>query len=296
MGFADYLSRHPKNNPPPPSSDDIQFIVNLINDFKFVLTQNSMKYISATRTNSDKYQAKQVSADNSKHAREYDSAFCLNRSNFQQPNSSYSNLHNSIFISNTPLFQSNIIKSPQGLSPKVHSINSLPSKNILHLPQGYQTINVTTRKRPKVNTGPKQKIQKRKRAPNKKIKMNNDKITIANQTEDNNNKGLGRTVIRPDPQNPIYPLADSTDMPQYRKNLSQVFGEEFVAEATQKDRQMAPIIKIIREKDWDTLKKVSPYFYSLKRDLSITPSGCVLYDNRLMIPVSLKQLVINSLH
>ena len=126
--------------------------------------------------------------------------------------------------------------------------------------------------------------------------MNNDKITIATQTEDNNNKGLGRTVIRPDPQNPIYPLANSTDMPQYRKNLSQVFGEEFVAEATQKDRQMAPIIKLIREKDWDTLKKVSPYFYSLKRDLSITPSGCVLYDNRLMIPVSLKQLVINSLH
>ena len=85
-------------------------------------------------------------------------------------------------------------------------------------------------------------------------------------------------------------------MPQYRKNLSQVFGEEFVAEATRKDRQMAPIIKLIRDKDWETLKKVIPYFYSLKRDLSITPSGCVLYDNRLMVPNSLKQLVINSLH
>ena len=85
-------------------------------------------------------------------------------------------------------------------------------------------------------------------------------------------------------------------MPQYRKNLSQVFGEEFVAEATQKGRQMAPIIKPIRDKDWETLKNVSPYFYSLKRDLSITPSGCVLYDNRLMVPTLLKQLVINSLH
>ena len=59
---------------------------------------------------------------------------------------------------------------------------------------------------------------------------------------------------------------------------------------------MAPIIKLIGDKDWETLKNVSPYFYSLKRDLSITPSGCVLYDNRLMIPASLKQLVINSLH
>ena len=193
-----------------------------------------MKYISATRTNSDKYQTRHISADNRNRAHEYDSAFCLNRSNFQPLNSSYSNLHNSIFISNTPLFQSNIIKLPQGLSPKVNSINSLQSKNILHLPQGYQTINVTTRNRPKVNTF-EQKIPKRKRAPNKKIKMNKDKITIATQTEDNNNKGLGRTVIRPDTQNPIYPLANSTDMPQYRKILSQVFGEEFVAEATQKD-------------------------------------------------------------
>ena len=125
--------------------------------------------------------------------------------------------------------------------------------------------------------------------------MNNDKISIATQTEDNTNKGLGRAAIRPDPQNPIYPLANTANMPQYRKNLSQVFGEEFVAKATQKDRQMAPIIKLIRDKDWETLKNVNPYFYSLKRDLYITPSGCVLYDNRLMIPASLKQLVINSL-
>ena len=105
--------------------------------------------------------------------------------------------------------------------------------------------------------------------------MNNEKITIATQTEDNTNKGLGRSAIRPDPLNPIYPLSNSATMPQYRKNLSQVFGEEFVTEATQKDRQMTPIKKLIRDKDWETLKKVSPHFYSLKRDSSITPSGRV---------------------
>ena len=103
--------------------------------------------------------------------------------------------------------------------------------------------------------------------------MNNNKTTIGTQTDENTNKGLGRAAIRPDPQNPIYHLANTANMPQYRKNLSQVLGEEFVAEATQKDRQMAPIIKLIRDKDWETLKKSSPYFYSLKRDLSITPSG-----------------------
>ena len=77
MGFADYLSRHPKNKPPPPSLDNTQFIVNLINDFKFVFTQSSVNYISAMRTNSDKYQTKQLNTDNSTHANNYDSAFCL---------------------------------------------------------------------------------------------------------------------------------------------------------------------------------------------------------------------------
>ena len=144
---------------------------------------------------------------------------------------------------------------PQGLSPKINSINSISLKNVKHFPQGYQTIQVTTRSRPKVNTF-EQKIVKRKLAPNKKNnKMNNKKVTMATQTEDNTNKGLVRSAKRADPLNPIFPRSNSANMPQYRKNLSQVFGEEFVAEATQKDRQMAPIIKLIRDKDWETLKK-----------------------------------------
>ena len=274
MGFADYLSRHPKQSPPPPSTDDTQYIVNLKNYFKIVRTQNSINHISATLTNSSKYQTKHLTANNSTCANKYDSAFCLNPSNFQPLSLSHSISYNS----------------------KVTSINSSSFNNAKQFPQGYRTIKVNTRSRPKLNTF-EQKIIKRKRAPNKKnIKMNNHNTTIATKTADNKNKRLVQSAIRPDPLNPIYHLSNTANMPQYSKNLSQVFGEEFIAEATQKDRQMAPIIKLIKDKDWETLKRVSPYFYSLKRDLSITPSGCVLYDNRLMVPSSLKQLVINSLH
>ena len=71
---------------------------------------------------------------------------------------------------------------------------------------------------------------KRKRAPNNNnLMMSSDKITIATQTDEDNNRGLGRSAIRPDPRNPIYPLSNTIDMPQYRKNLNQVFGEEFLA-------------------------------------------------------------------
>ena len=108
--------------------------------------------------------------------------------------------------------------------------------------------------------------------------------TTATQTEDSSNKGQCRSPMRPDPSYPIFPLSNSTDIPQYRKNPAQVFGEEFVAEATARDKTMAPIIQPKIERDWETLKRTSSYFYSLKRDLSITTSRCVLYDNRLMVP------------
>ena len=44
------------------------------------------------------------------------------------------------------------------------------------------------------------------------------------------------------------------------------------------------------------MKTVNPQFYSIKCDLSVTPSGCILYDNCLMVPKSLKQVVIDSIH
>ena len=66
--------------------------------------------------------------------------------------------------------------------------------------------------------------------------------SISTQTEGSSNKGLGRATLRDDPDTILYPLGIETDMPQYRKNLSGVFGEEFLAEATNKDKQLAPII------------------------------------------------------
>ena len=75
--------------------------------------------------------------------------------------------------------------------------------------------------------------------------------TVATQTEYISNKGRGRSPIRPDPSNPIFPLSSATNMPQYRKNLVQVFGEEFLDEATGRDKMMAPIIKLIRDRNWE---------------------------------------------
>ena len=121
-------------------------------------------------------------------------------------------------------------------------------------------------------------------------------ITISTQTEDIDNTGKGRDPIQPELHPQIFPLSNSETIPAYRKHLSQVFGEEFLAEATRQDRTLTPIMKMIKEKDCEALRKSNKYFYSLRKDLSITTSGCMLYDNKLVIPRSLKQFFIDAIH
>ena len=89
---------------------------------------------------------------------------------------------------------------------------------------------------------------------------NNSKTftSSSTQTDETSNKGRGRTPLRSDPEISIYTLGNQANMPEYRKNLAQVFREEFLAEATLKDKQLAPLIKIIRERDWNTMKTVNP--------------------------------------
>ena len=129
MGFVDYLSWHPKNNPPP-WLDDTQLIVNLINDFKFILTQNSINHFSAKRTNSDKYQTKHLNADKSTHANNYDSAFCLYSSNFQPPSLSHLFSHNSKhIIPHKNLHQSTVNTEPRDYPQKLTQLIQFHKKH-----------------------------------------------------------------------------------------------------------------------------------------------------------------------
>ena len=47
---------------------------------------------------------------------------------------------------------------------------------------------------------------------------------------------------------------------------------------------------------WENLKKRNKFFHLLRKDLSVTETGCMLYDNKLVIPKNLKQLVIDAVH
>ena len=43
-------------------------------------------------------------------------------------------------------------------------------------------------------------------------------------------------------------------------------------------------------------KEVKQLYFRIRRDLSVTPTNCLLYNNQLVIPVKLKQLVLDRIH
>ena len=82
--------------------------------------------------------------------------------------------------------------------------------------------------------------------------------------------------------------------PIYRENLTKVFNEELTAEASQKELKI--ITDYVNSVNWEDLKKVNPFYFRIRRDLSVTPTNCLLYDNRIVIPSRLKQLVLDTIH
>ena len=206
--------------------------------------------------NADKYQTQNDVTKYKAYSTQQTNAFCLSRYANQSlaiapyttnsnPVNSRSNI-NPIYKSSSQSFQSNNfnIKKPfvSILKPQNNSKSqSNPPFSKSPKLHNLQKVFVTTRQNPQTDTFLRP-IVKRKREPNKPKMENTSKTftTSSTQTEGTSNKGMGKTPIRADPDIVIYPLGNQANMPEYRKNLHQIFGEEFLAEATLKDKQLAP--------------------------------------------------------
>ena len=127
MGFTDYLSRNPSQPPPPPpSTGDTQFIINTINNFKYILLNDKIEKLSA-----DKYQTQNDVIRNKAHAAQKTNGFCQSRYTNQllalATNCTHSNSINSIHSHSptNPTYKSSI-KSLKKSSTSNHSINQNP--------------------------------------------------------------------------------------------------------------------------------------------------------------------------
>ena len=287
MGFTDYLSRHPYSPASKTSKDDEIFVVNRINEFNFTLNDKFRRHVlSANNIATQKpFQPDDV-INQAQNSRTKQSAFCLNSNSGQLP------LTHSISNSNCP--SETIPTLSQLHSPKINSSSSYTiTKNIQ---TNKRNINTITRKNPNRNTSD-ITIQRRHRAPNKNkmdtTDMNSKSTQIDNQEA--SNIGRGREPILEEKHQPLFQLIEQPT-PEYRHKLQQELGEAFLAEATAKDKNLLNIIRIVEKQDWDELKQVSKYYYNIRRNLGISPSRCLLYDGKLVIPYQLQNTIINTVH
>ena len=87
----------------------------------------------------------------------------------------------------------------------------------------------------------------------------NTPISVATQTDKTpptSNIEQGRDPIDENKHAPLFEFENET-APNYRLNLSRVFGEAFLAEATLKDKNLQTIIRLVKNHNWEQLKLVS---------------------------------------
>ena len=275
MGFADYLSRNPSGVAPTPNIEDNNFVINAIDEIKFNLIKNDLTPNGVNAHSSD---TKQVYNNDviyiNQTCSDQNNAFCLNTHRLQSHS-----------------FHPNLLTASKFNSQKVQ-INSTNSI----IPE---IVAITTRNNPNKETYS-IPILKRPRAPNKKLQMETETnqpknlVNSSTQTEGHSNKGRGLDPIDPSKHQELFTAHSEIPTPAYRENLNKVFNEEFIAEASSKE--LKPIIDLVLTKNWEDLKKVNPIYYRIRRDLFVSPSNCLFYDNRLVIPNKLKFMVMDAIH
>ena len=171
-------------------------------------------------------------------------------------------------------------------------------------------VNVCIRNNPNINTF-EQNIFKRFRRPNKrtmsslnqttsdnpqtsKPTSNPKAITIGTQTDCVSNIGQGLKPLNPNIVKKPFDQITLENSPDYLLNIHKVLGESFIAEAIKNYTNSKK--RLIELQDWNAIKCFSKYWYSLRKDLSVTPNGCILYDGKMYIPSQLRKPVIDSVH
>ena len=312
----------PPKAPPPISPDDELFVINRIREFTFTLLKEERKHSISANQNAPFGQPLKSHdvINHSQHTQNKTNAFCQFNSQIQLPSLSLS--HQNLNIQIPPLNshylplknskKSNFTELPPDSSNSIQP-NPLNNTQIptINNPQSYKsnphsTINVVTRNNPNFNTY-ERPITKRARKPKKRTMLSpnsenpttsTNPISVATQTElipPQSNIGQGREPIDEMKHKPLFKF-ENEPPPNYRSNLTRVFGEEFLAEASLKDRNLQNIFRLVKSRNWEELKLVSKYYYNIRNDLSVAPSGCLIYDGKLVIPYQLQNLVINAVH
>ena len=90
-------------------------------------------------------------------------------------------------------------------------------------------------------------------------------------------------------------MIEEADDIMFTETLNKVFSKKFLAILTGKDAILKEVRDCVIRNEADRLQEISPYLFSYWRDLSVK-HGCVCLDERIAIPKSIKDAVLEDIH
>ena len=90
-------------------------------------------------------------------------------------------------------------------------------------------------------------------------------------------------------------MIEEADDMMFTETLNKVFSKKFLAILTGKDAILKEVRDCVIRNDADRLQEISPYLFAYWRDLSVK-NGCVCLDERIAIPKSIKDAVLEDIH
>ena len=119
--------------------------------------------------------------------------------------------------------------------------------------------------------------------------------TKARVTFSDTNPSTPGTITTSNTETPTGSMIEETDDMLFTETLNKVFSKKFLAILTGKAAILKEVRDCVIRNDPDRLQEITPYLFSYCQDLSVK-HGCVCLDERIAIPKSIKDEVLEDIH
>ena len=281
MGLVDYISRQPNQNAKSVNQYDEEFMVATNSRIRDAITSlfsnaNKIPFQKRHITSNYKQQVHPTRVHSCKPAK-------INTHNSNAsinpffPRAQVNN-YNSEFISNFNCRANQLLKSDTTLALRIQSQNSTchliasSTQQILH-------IKISAKEAPQNNppTSP-----------------HTPRVTFRTQSAPISSTRAGPSNTQASSSPEEYDIELSREE-VFENNLNQLFTKSFLAVLTSKDAVLKEIRGCVLQDDEARCKEVSTYIHSFWKDLHVK-SGCLCVDQRVAIPKSIKEAVLESIH
>ena len=281
MGLVDYVSRQPNQKAKSITQYDEEFIVATISRIRDAVTSlfiqsNNIPFHKRHSTSIYKLQVNKTLVHSCKLAKS--STHNSNASKNSSITRAQVNNYNSNFISSFNCHANHLIKTNTALASQIQSQNF----NCSSTANTEQKVHITM----SANESSQNNTAASPQTPRVTFRTHSTPITNTSASNNNNTQASSSPKICD-----IEPSREEI----FEKNLNQLFTKSFLAVLTSKGAMLKEIRDCVIQNDGARCKEVSPFVYSFWKDLHVK-SGCLCVDERVAIPNSIKEAVLESIH